>query len=200
MAEPLLSGRLPKAKTETDPAFESYSQPVNQSVIKQYQEVGGGSRKNFNQVADCLFIPSYHWQSFILGQNTATHISHRGSKSKEGSLQREYFTSIRLYTCMTYNYHGRLLSLSFGVVLTDILCGQENLIYLLLMWKYGLLKSVYTFVMYCYGVNMDFISMSFMFNSKNEKLVVNGRASSLFIFSEFFPAVEEFRKWKKEKK
>ena len=185
MAEPLLSGRLPKAKTETDPAFESYSQPVNQSVIKQYQEVGGGSRKNFNQVADCLFI---------LGQNTATHISHRGSKSKEGSLQREYFTSIRLYTCMTYNYHGRLLSLSFGVVLTDILCGQENLIYLLLMWKYGLLKSVYTFVMYCHGVNMDFISMSFMFNSKNEKLVVNGRASSLFIFSEFFPAVEEFKK------
>lgn len=42
MAEPLLSQRLPNAKTETDPAFESYSQPVNQSVIKQYQEVGGG--------------------------------------------------------------------------------------------------------------------------------------------------------------
>lgn len=42
MAEPLLSGRLPKGKTEADPAFESYSQPVNQSVIKQYQEVGGG--------------------------------------------------------------------------------------------------------------------------------------------------------------
>lgn len=47
MAEPLLSGRLPKAKTETDPAFESYSQPVNQSVIKQYQEVGGGEQKEF---------------------------------------------------------------------------------------------------------------------------------------------------------
>lgn len=42
--------------------------------------------------------------------------------------------------------------------------------------------------------------MGTVFNSKNEKLVVNGSASSLFIFSEFFPAVEEFRKRKKEKK
>lgn len=101
---------------------------------------------------------------------------------------------------MTYNNHGRLLSLSFDAVLSDILCGQESLIYLLPVWKYGLLKSVYAFVMYYSRINLDYTSVGTVLNSKNEKLVVNGSASSLFIFSDFFPAVEEFRKRKKEKK
>lgn len=67
------------------------------------------------------------------------------------------------------------------------------------MWKYGLLKSVYTFVMYYSRVNLDYTSVGSVFNSNNEKLVVNGSASSLFIFSEFFPALEVFRERKKRK-
>lgn len=116
------------------------SQSVNQSVIKQYR--GKKNRQNFNQVADCLFIPSYQWQSFILGQNTATHISDGGSRSKEGSWQRVSLVSIRLYACMTYNHRGRFISFSLGGVVLSDAFSQENLIHLLSKWKYGLSKPV----------------------------------------------------------
>lgn len=90
--------------------------------------------------------------------------------SAEGSLQREWLTSVWLYSCMTYNHHDRFLPFSFAaVVLSDTLHGQEKAdTFSSSKGKYRVSKSVYAFIVYCITANGDGTSRDSLFNSMNE--------------------------------
>lgn len=110
-------------------------QSVNQSINQWLNSTTHTNDDNNNkekkktrefQSGSCLSIHSV-LSVTIIYLRTVTPISNGSNRSKEGSLQRDSLTSIRLYSCMTYNHHDRFLSLSFiAVVLSDILHGQEK--------------------------------------------------------------------------
>ena len=145
--------KIIQSKDRNWPCFQigqSVNQWLNSTTHTHTHTLKEKSPGNFSQVVDCLFILSCQWQSFILGQNTVTHVSNGGSRSKEGSLQRDSLTSIRLYFCMAYNYHDGFL-FHFLLLLLCFLIHcmvKKKQICLLSQWKYELPKPVYAFIIY----------------------------------------------------
>lgn len=162
-------------------------------MIKQYhthkrqqQQEEKKQQGNFNQVVFCLFILSYQWQSFILGQllpSVMVAIGLKKGHCKETLSHPSGFTLAWLTTTMTDFFHFLLLPLCFLIYCMV----RKKLTYSLSKWKYGLPKSAYAFIIYCITANVGGPSMNSLFNSMNEMVVINEGAWGAFIFSNFFP-------------